>query len=68
MVLLALHYNDPSSNPKVFSVKFVCLKRTKTNKKRPGLTHFKKKNNSWMCRCLTKNLASCGIPGYLCEA
>ena len=43
--VLAFYSDDQSSNPaeslQVFSVKF-CLKRTKMNKKRPGLAHFLK--------------------------
>ena len=43
--VLAFYSDDPSSNPAEvynFSVKLL-LKRTKINKKRPGLTHFFKK-------------------------
>ena len=43
--VLAFYSDDPSSNPAEvynFSVKLL-LKRTKINKKRPGLAHFKKK-------------------------
>ena len=44
--VLAFYSDDPSSNPAEvynFSVKLL-LKRTKINKKRPGLAHFKKNN------------------------
>ena len=44
--VLAFYSDDPSSNPAEvynFSVKLL-LKRTKINKKRPGLAHFFKKN------------------------
>ena len=43
--VLAFYSDDPSSNPAEvynFSVKLL-LKRTKINKKRPGLAHFFKK-------------------------
>ena len=43
--VLTLYSDDPSSNPAevyIFSVK-LSLKRTKINKKRPGLVHFLKK-------------------------
>ena len=43
--VLAFYSDNPSSNPAEvynFSVKLL-LKRTKINKKRPGLAHFKKK-------------------------
>ena len=43
--VLAFYSDDPSSNPAEvynFSVKLL-LKRTKINKKRPGLVHFKKR-------------------------
>ena len=42
--VLAFYSDDPSSNPAEvynFSVKLL-LKRTKINKKRPGLAHLKK--------------------------
>ena len=44
--VLAFYSDDPSSNPAEvynFPVKLL-LKRTKINKKRPGLAHFLKKN------------------------
>ena len=43
--VLAFYSDDPSSNPAEvfnFSVKLL-LKRTKINKKRPGLAHLKKR-------------------------
>ena len=42
VIVLAFYSNDPSSNPTEvynFSVKLL-VKRTKINKKRPGLAHF----------------------------
>ena len=47
--VLAFYSDDPSSNPTEvynFSVKLL-MKRTKINKKRPGLAHLKKINSSF---------------------
>ena len=52
--MLAFDSDDPSSNPaEVYSFYSVyCLKRTKINKKRPGMAHFLKKELRLVVNCL----------------
>ena len=38
--MLALYSNDPSSNPRRSLQQKLLLKRTKQNKKGPGMAHF----------------------------
>ena len=68
--VLAFYSDDPSSNPAEvynFSVKLL-LKRTKINKKRPGLAHFLKKcctkSTIWstdFCPCLFPTNSQTGL-------
>ena len=50
--ILAFYSDDPSSNPaEVYNFSVKLLKRTKINKKKPGLAHLKKvmsTGSSWL--------------------